>query len=648
MVLSLVAVSISAAPKADKVGQVASGYTPEGTGIASLAEITDPAGKYYLTKDITVSETFATEFTGTFDGNGKTITTSVALFNKVKDATIKNIIVKGEISISEKAVEVGTNDFYAVVAVIANGKTTFTNILSDVNVTSTYSNTRVAAIAATTDTANYELTFDTCVNKGDISVKKYAGGIYAWTNKSGVGVIKNCANYGNISSTGGYIAGIASRMSGGGGSLEITDTANYGKVETTSQHASGFIAYHDEAPLTFKNCVNEGEIKGASYGAGFVSNTTIDGAASGKITSIEVTYENCTNKGNVTAGSAQASGFAANIEFAASKASLEGNVVFNNCVNTGKIVGVKSTAGIAANVKFKSAESTIKITNCTNRGEIDATAATANDQHAAGILAYCNYTTTISHCLNYGDVKSSTAFRNFAGGIAGKPGTNSTTIVIEYCGNYGHIYGGSNTAVANTSGTGGITGYIFGGKEGSTTMRYCFNAGTVEAVSAAASAGGLIGFTNTAKQINIQYNYNAGDVVLANESTGLKYDLFYNNEATLNLDGVKGNMQREGQVGYIYNAGASSENTTTFATADLASGKLCHDLNEAIGENVFKQTLGKDAVPSFTGKTVLKNADGTYSNPETPATGDMTVVLFLVAVATLGSAVVIGKKVSVR
>ena len=52
MLLTLVPVAF-AAQTADGVGSVASGYTPEGVGIDSLDKITDPAGKYYLTKDIT-------------------------------------------------------------------------------------------------------------------------------------------------------------------------------------------------------------------------------------------------------------------------------------------------------------------------------------------------------------------------------------------------------------------------------------------------------------------------------------------------------------------------------------------------------------------------------------------------------------------
>ena len=54
----------------------------EGTAITTADQFAamDVDGKYYLANDITVSTTYPVTFTGTIDGNGKTITTSVPLF----------------------------------------------------------------------------------------------------------------------------------------------------------------------------------------------------------------------------------------------------------------------------------------------------------------------------------------------------------------------------------------------------------------------------------------------------------------------------------------------------------------------------------------------------------------------------------------
>lgn len=71
-----------------------------------------PDGKYYLAAVITLTASFG-EFSGTFDGNGKTVTTSVPVFAKVT-GTVKNLTVAGEIN--------GT-DTVAALAVEADGAT---------------------------------------------------------------------------------------------------------------------------------------------------------------------------------------------------------------------------------------------------------------------------------------------------------------------------------------------------------------------------------------------------------------------------------------------------------------------------------------------------------------------------------------------
>ena len=54
-------------------------FAAEGTAINSAEDFKNMTadGKYYLAADITVSETYAGTFTGTLDGNGKTVTVSL-------------------------------------------------------------------------------------------------------------------------------------------------------------------------------------------------------------------------------------------------------------------------------------------------------------------------------------------------------------------------------------------------------------------------------------------------------------------------------------------------------------------------------------------------------------------------------------------
>ena len=678
MVLSLVAVSAYAAPKADEVGKVASGYTPEGTGIDSLDKITDPAGKYYLTKDITVSATFTTEFTGTFDGNGKKITTSVALFEKVNNATVKNFVVEGSVSLTAAGVTAGgSEDFYAAVAIIANGKSTFQNILSDVDITTTSSNTRIAAIAATSE-ADYDLVIDTCVNKGDISVLKYAGGVYGWTAKKGTGVVKNCANYGKITSTGGYIGGVINRMCGTDGALTVTDCANYGEVSSTGGAAAGILAYHDKSDLTITGCVNEGKINGAGgAAAGIVANPALGDA--GKA----LTIKNCVNKGEVLAKN-QMGGIVgySNIKV--------GTIVIEDCVNDGPITAIGTDAygsgiiGRAGQDDAGKNETSITIKNCVNNGAIKTgkdqvggmmgydcmkistyegcvnngnigLIEGAKDAHAGGFLgnhrAGTDVVTTFKNCVNNGDVVAQGS--KSAGGIVAN--SNHHAIIIG-CANYGDITSPAYNA-------GGLAGYL-NGNNAPATVENNINAGKVTGGNAVSQ---LVAYINSNASV-IKNNLAVGSAATSADTA--KVVILMGSSADLSANTVEGNyyVENDGTTYYTYTATESNAaNIVEFAkrkensvivvsAAQLASGEVAYKLNDAIGKEVFKQTLGTDKTPAFEGKSVIKNADGTYANPSTTPdtpkpsvpTGDMTVVIFAIMVLTVGSAVVIGKKVSVR
>ena len=100
MVMSMFAVVPFGASAADElaIGAVAADYKPEGTAINTAEEFAAMAadGKYYLAADITVDATYMDSFTGTFDGNGKTISTTTALFAAL-DGTVKNLTITGYI-----------------------------------------------------------------------------------------------------------------------------------------------------------------------------------------------------------------------------------------------------------------------------------------------------------------------------------------------------------------------------------------------------------------------------------------------------------------------------------------------------------------------------------------------------------------------
>lgn len=166
-------------------------------------------GSYTLTKDIIVTEPYASDFSGTFDGDGHTVTLAIsgdsdyqALFAKLAaGAVVKNVTVEGKVT----------------------GKKC------------------VAGIAGQATDA----TITGCANKADIlATDRYVGGIVAESKNTS---ISNCYNTGTISSDRsdkgvclGGIVGNATNNTGGGttvtncysiGTISATaDTSNYAAI----------------------------------------------------------------------------------------------------------------------------------------------------------------------------------------------------------------------------------------------------------------------------------------------------------------------------------------------------------------------------------------------------------------------------------
>ena len=182
----------------------------EGT-VSSAKEFAamDASGSYTMTKDIIVTEPYASDFSGTFDGNGHTVTLAIsgdsdyqALFAKLAaGAVVKNVTVEGKVT----------------------GKKC------------------VAGIAGQATDA----TITGCANKADIlATDRYVGGIVAESKNTS---ISNCYNTGTISSDRsdkgvclGGIVGNATNNTGGGttvtncysiGTISATaDTSNYAAI----------------------------------------------------------------------------------------------------------------------------------------------------------------------------------------------------------------------------------------------------------------------------------------------------------------------------------------------------------------------------------------------------------------------------------
>ena len=165
-------------------------------GTAEAFAEMDASGSYTLTKDIIVTEPYASDFSGTFDGNGHTVTlnitastANVGLFSKLAGgAVVKNVKVDGTVSGTEGV---------AGIAAQANGATISGCInCAEISATERYVGGIVGKMQGGTVENSY--------NTGAISSSRNRpavnlGGIVGYIDESAT--VKNCYNVGEITVT---------------------------------------------------------------------------------------------------------------------------------------------------------------------------------------------------------------------------------------------------------------------------------------------------------------------------------------------------------------------------------------------------------------------------------------------------------------
>lgn len=193
------------------------------------------SGSYTLTKDIIVTEPYAYDFIGTFDGNGHTVTlditastANVGLFSKLAGgAVVKNVKVDGTVS--------GTEG--------------------------------VAGIAAQANGA----TISGCINCAEISAtERHVGGI---VGKLRGGTVENCYNTGAISSSRTRpinMGGIAGYVDGG---ASVENCYNTGSITGSGDNTAAVVGWN---AATVKNCYYlESTYKVGSCGNGDYTDPTV-------------------------------------------------------------------------------------------------------------------------------------------------------------------------------------------------------------------------------------------------------------------------------------------------------------------------------------------------------------------------------------
>lgn len=156
----------------------------------------EPGGNYQLTADITVTAPYAKDFTGTFDGNGHTVTLAIsgnsdyqALFAKLAaGALVKNTMVDGEVT--------GTNNIGGIAGIATNA-----TIIACANKATVAATGRYVGGLVGKGTG---LTMTSCYNQGAVSSTRTRpinmGGIAGYVD--GGASVENCYNTGSITGSG--------------------------------------------------------------------------------------------------------------------------------------------------------------------------------------------------------------------------------------------------------------------------------------------------------------------------------------------------------------------------------------------------------------------------------------------------------------
>ena len=666
MILSVCFFSVSAAEAT--VGSVAAGYTPEGTAITDAAGFLamDPAGTYYLANDITLTEPYAQAFTGTLDGNGKTVTISQPMFADF-GGTAKNLVIEGSITALGADAEIAlftAEGARGAVAATIKGEATvvFENIKNNATVSAIGnipdSDDCAGAIVGLINNAAANVSFINCENNAAITGLNQIGGIAGFVKAAASVTFDGCVNNGAIAETGSsaYSAGIVCRSD-----AEFTtfkNCVNNGTVSAGKDQAGGMLAYASKGSFVVDGCVNNGTIAPTvGKAAGIIANINCNDASGAK--GYYVTITNCANYGNITAGGD--GNYAAGIA-----STVQNNLAFNisNCVNYGEINGTHDSGGIVGHTT----QALMKLSFCENFGKVTTT----SDQYAGGIIGYAwgtkqtqfsaetfDYTNIVEFNINHADVTGDLR----TGGIVGSFGASDSRGIwlCQYNINLGNVTSIGTGGKLSGDCAGGIVGYAYG--SGKVACAYIMNnlsIGNVESKGSEGVASYILGYISSNNLTKITGNTVSGTVTAAN---GNAFAFGWNNNETYTFLDCSGNtipadctLPHTRELGVndkVYEVGA-------FDMAKLVSGEYVYNFNQAAGKDVLYMTVnGTDFVPTLTAdeeNAVIKNADGTYGNPvkepettqpevpEAPKAGDSAQIFAVIAIISVLGVAVVAKR----
>lgn len=213
-------------------------------GTAEEFAAMEPSGNYQLTADITVTAPYANEFTdfsGTFDGNGHTVTlnitastANVGLFKTLSGgAVVRNVITAGSVTVDPTAKK-----------------------------------SYVGAISGYANAYENPILIENCKNTAAISGYKAVGGIVGYVTGAAGVTVRGCANIGSVMGSNVQVGGIAGTIQN---KAAVENCYNIGNISAFNSYAGIVGQNSSSATNTISNCYTTGTVTayGTSTNAGY-------------------------------------------------------------------------------------------------------------------------------------------------------------------------------------------------------------------------------------------------------------------------------------------------------------------------------------------------------------------------------------------
>lgn len=542
-------------------------------------------------------------FEGVFDGQGHTITVNynvsydgVALFKVVTNSTIKNLVVDGAIESTQK--------FIGGLGFVSRGTCNYENIIVAVNITGSYPGD--ATHGGLFAVCHESPTFTNCAFTGTMNAPDCEGSaaIIGYAHGRVETLLQNCYVSASLLSLRGNSTVFARNVANmvncyyTDNITELSESA--ATVVPTSALASGELCYK----------LNDGGANGAwrqtlgsdNYPVPFDSHSMVYANGSMRCDGTmgdDISYSN-------TEGAAQRD---------------EHKYVDDICSVCGARV-IRNSSQLKA------------LADAINNAEIDGNVIVdlANDIDMTGISFEGIGTRIDDNKLPFKGTFDGHGYR-IKNMIIETEGGNKGLFGLVSGATIKNVIVDKSCEIYSTGYSAGIAGTAVG--KAVVTFENCGNEATVNVGQSGANGAGILGVNDMSEAyVKIINCFNTGDIVGERECGAISGWLgdraevinCYNSGEVVGVDGNRTFARYNGSSVALTNCYEVNGNqVTTVEKGDVASGKLCYDLNQGAGETIYYQTLGSDDHPIFdaTHKVVVKEGD-TYVNDD--STGISTTV----------------------